>query len=151
MVTNVFDIEQAIKAKLIADGVFASNLVFTNANAQDASNKMFIGVPDADANACLIIYNGYKVHSEIGSATKSYYSHTVLKYQLIVLSPEKLYKTNAGVKFVDAIKSLKTINAGDVCGIKGHLVNGDNHLAVQPSFTNNVVGLSMFYEFRAVI
>ena len=150
MLNNVFDLEQAIKTKLVADGVFAPELVFTNANAQDASNKIFRSVADNLASACLIIYKGYKVNNQTSTGTAKYTSHLMLKYQLIVLSPEELYRTNAGSQFVETIKSLKTLNAGDVCGYKGVLVDGGNS-ETEPSFTNNVVGLSMFYEFRAVI
>jgi hypothetical protein len=146
--TNVYEFENHIRNQLITDGVIDASLIFTDRESVNFSNKNFRDLPDADAVALIIIFEGFdpsKHHSGKGS---SLIQRLSLRYRLLVVSPESLYYDNVGVKFVEIAKSIKNITNLHCSDAKMIVDVHEFHL---PEYSNNMVVVPQMWQFDVML
>ena len=144
---NPFEPAKAIREKVIAENLYPSNMIFSNIALQDFSSKVFRDVPDADANALLILHEGFDTYPD-GREHKTLTNtqrRLRFKTRIITVSPSKLYYENAGAKFIEMIELMKSLTV-ESCMRYG--IIEDVHEFNEPSYSNNMVGLPILYGFE---
>ena len=147
ILTNVYEFEHKIRDILISEGVFAPDLIFASQSKIDMSNKNFKGLADADAVGAVILYEGFDPVKGKTGAGSNQSQRLLLRYRLLVVSPESLYYDNAGQKSVEAMLAIKKL--GSIC-VNAQIIM-DVHEFHLPDYTNNLVALPQLWQFEVII
>jgi len=142
LLTNVYAPEDSIVSAL--EPLFATGMIVRDFELEQKDNKIFKGVLKADGVACLVQYASMLVLDKLRDFQKVQF-----QYRIIVFAPKESYKDVAGVKFIEVIRTLKTIVIDGACDPL--CLIDDNREFNTPEFLIDVVAIPCLVAFNVVL
>lgn len=141
---NMYAPEDAIKA--LIEPLFPEGNVFTQYTMDDLDSEFFDEMEVENRLAALIAYSGFGVKGKAGRESQV----IAPLWRIIVVTPDELYKSVAGVKLVEVIKAVKGKKIYPESG-KEMMLEQDVREFNVPDFVNSLVGIPAVFSFDVTI
>ncbi len=144
--TNMFDPEEFIIARI--EPLFSTGMVIDQVEAASLDNSFFNDQPsDAQKLGAIVMSAGFRADPLVGNSRKPQQRLKML-WQVVVVCPAELYKTNGGAKQLEVIQLLKGWRVSPEIGIM-QLIDDERGFN-RPDFANDLAYLPMMFSVDAM-
>ena len=146
-ITTIYDPEDLI-IDLVRD-LFNEELIFIDADVSELSNEVFLDFEDADDRVGILVLNaGFRTDPLTGNS-RSPVQRLKMLWQVIIVCPKELYKTNGAVKQMEVMQLLKGSRLSPEVGIM-QLVDDERGFN-RPDMEADLAYLPMMFTVETVI